>query len=54
MLPHRLWSQPIWVETLGISFISCGIWAKCLTILRLSFPIYTMKIRLVPTLSGCC
>lgn len=34
----QLWNQPeVWVETLGIPFISCGIWVKCLTALLLSF-----------------
>lgn len=38
MLLYQLWSQPeIRVETLGIPFISCGIWAKCLTAPVLSF-----------------
>lgn len=38
MLLYQLWSQPeIRVETLGKPFISCGIWAKCLTAPVLGF-----------------
>lgn len=54
MLQHQFGSQLFWVETLGIPFINCGIWAKCLTLLSLSFPIYIMKIKLVPTSQARC
>lgn len=38
----QLWNQSeIWVETLGIPFISCGIRAKCLTAPVLNFHLHS-------------